>query len=118
MNHRIFLAFLFSAAAADSPAQNLILNGSFESGAIVQNSQYANRMELSNGSTVINNWVVGVGGGHFWWMRAPNYNAQDGSLCVGGRGLVRIHRIAAQTLQDGELISLPNPLSRSLMPGL
>lgn len=63
-------------------AQNLILNGSFELGPFVQGPTYAGRMQLPDGSTTINNWTVGAAGGNFWWLNAPNYNAQDGSFAI------------------------------------
>jgi len=69
---------------APVPAQNLLLNGSFESGGTFQaNSLWADRMLLGNGSTVIANWTVGRSTtGLFWWIQAPSYNAQDGSRFI------------------------------------
>ena len=64
-----------------SATPNLILNGSFESGNYSENSFVPTRMQLNNGSTTIDNWVVGATSGNFWWVGPPN-NAQDGFFSV------------------------------------
>jgi Protein of unknown function (DUF642) len=65
---------------------NLLLNGSFEYGSFVENSAFSGRMDLASGSTVISDWVLGKSTtgafAYLWWMKTPNYNAQDGSYCV------------------------------------
>jgi hypothetical protein len=79
-----FASFIaVSLCVASACAQNLLVNGGFESGAFVQNSWPADRMWLSDGSTTINNWVVGVAAsGNCWWLRSPSYNAQEGNRAV------------------------------------
>jgi hypothetical protein len=74
--------FVLSLCAASASAQNLLLNASFETGSTFIPSIYTDRMPLPNGSTVINNWVVGNAAGNFWWLRSPSYNPQDGARAI------------------------------------
>lgn len=79
----ILFASVIGLIAMNVQAQNLILNGSFESGSFSQNSIYPGRMSLSDGSTSINDWTGGVAaGGNLWWLQGPNYNAEDGNFSV------------------------------------
>jgi hypothetical protein len=71
------ISLLLASFTASATPVNLIVNGSFESGNFSQNSIYPGRMQLSDGSLVIDNWVVGAPAGNFWWMNSPN-NAADG----------------------------------------
>ena len=75
---RILSLLIVGVGALNASAvTNLILNGSFELGKYSENSFVPTRMQLGDGSTVIDNWVVGATTGNFWWVGAPN-NAQDG----------------------------------------
>jgi|GEM_PF-2118509 len=80
------LALTWLAPLPQVKAQNLIVNGSFESGpAFVANTGYPDRVSLPNGSTAITGWVVGTptsSSGFVWWLREPSYNAEDGNLCI------------------------------------
>ena len=77
---RILTSLIIGMGAFNASA-NLILNGSFETGNYFENSFVPTRMQLGNGSTVIDNWVVGATSGNFWWVGPPN-NAQDGLFSV------------------------------------
>ena len=64
-------------------AQNLIQNGSFESGNFSQNTFFPDRMSLpNNNSTVLANWVTGVGSGYLWWLTTPGFNPQEGNFAI------------------------------------
>ena len=39
-------------------------------------------MTLLSGSTAINSWTVGVGGGYVGWIKTPDFNPQSGSYAV------------------------------------
>ena len=80
----VFLGTVTIVAALQAQAQNLLVNGSFESGAWSQNSIFAGRMSVPNASTTITGWVTGVGpSGNLWWLQGPtHYNPQDGTYAV------------------------------------
>lgn len=63
----IGLNFLIVIAlvAVNAAAQNLLVNGSFESGAFSQNFPiFPNRMQLTTGSTAVTGWSVGAASGN------------------------------------------------------
>lgn len=104
----ITLAISAQSFNASANGINLIQNGSFESGSFSQNSIYPGRMQLGNGSTVINNWVVGAPAGNFWWMSSPN-NAAEGvysaNLDSNGQTPTYIEQSFATTVGSQYLIT-------------
>lgn len=75
---------IFMLATVSATAQNLLLNGSFESGTFTQNNLvFPDRMDLVNGSTAVTGWTVGSSSaGYVWWLEGPDYNAQDGNRAI------------------------------------